>query len=163
MSSSSRNQETIYIFWERCDLMGVFPFTSFQAEAVREKPLPLFTEMAYDFENNCLLKRAGKYYRVYRDEAIKIWIWKAIKTERYAWQAYTHAYGDEIGNLIGKTTNRSVFESEAKRYITECLMVNPYIQELNNFQFAHGDRTVIAFDVTTVYGRFTYESEVYNE
>ena len=42
-------------------------------------------------------------------------------------------------------------------------MVNLYIQELNNFQFAHGDRTVIAFDVTTVYGRFTYESEVYNE
>lgn len=144
-------------------MMGVFPFTSFQAEVFKEEPLPLFTEMAYDFTNNCLQKRAGKYDTVYRDEAIKIWIWKALKTKRYAWQAYTHAYGDEIDKLIGTTTNRSIFESEAKRYITECLMANPYIQELNHFQFTHGDRTTIAFDVTTVYGRFTYESEVYNE
>ena len=143
--------------------MNLFPDLTVGIAFDLSENLPIYREWAYDFENNCLLKRAGKYYRVYRDEAIKIWIWKAIKTERYAWHAYTHAYGDEIGNLIGKTTNRSVFESEAKRYITECLMVNPYIQELNNFQFAHGDRTVIAFDVTTVYGRFTYESEVYNE
>ena len=42
-------------------------------------------------------------------------------------------------------------------------MVNPYIQELNNFQFIYNEKTVIMFDVTTVYGRFTYESEVYNE
>lgn len=119
--------------------------------------------MAYDFENNCLLKKAGKYYMVYKDEAIKIWIWKALKTQRYIWQAYTHTYGNDIAKIIGKISNRGIYESEIKRYITECLMVNPYIQELGNFQYTYSESIVVTFDVTTVYGRFTYESEVYNE
>lgn len=143
--------------------MSVFPFTSFRVNPSSNTQLKLFAEMAYDFENNCLLKRAGKHYMVYKDEALKIWIWKALKTQRYAWQAYTHAYGCEIDSIIGKTTSRDMFESEAKRYITECLMVNPYIQELENFRYAYDDSITITFDVTTVYGRFTYESEVYNE
>ena len=42
-------------------------------------------------------------------------------------------------------------------------MVNPYIQELGNFQYTYSESIVVTFDVTTVYGRFTYESEVYNE
>lgn len=143
--------------------MGVFPFTSFKAENTGVKELKLFSEMAYDFENNCLLKKAGRPYMVYKDEAIRIWIWKALKVRRYVWQAYTHAYGNELEELIGRTTGRNIFESEAKRYITECLMGNPYIQELNNFAFVYGDGITVIFEVTTVYGRFTYESEVYNE
>lgn len=143
--------------------MSVFPFTTFQMASRAEKELKLFAEMAYDFEKNCLLLKAGRPYMVYKDDAIKIWIYKALKTKRYIWQTYTHAYGNELEETVGKTVRRSVFESEAKRYITECLMVNPYIQELGNFEFKHGDTTTVTFEVTTVYGRFTYESEVYNE
>ena len=95
--------------------MGVFPFTSFHAER-SERPFLLFSEMAYDFKNNCLLKRAGKYYKVYQDEAIKIWIWKALKTQRYTWQAYTHAYGGEMEKLPGRTTNKDIFESKTLYY-----------------------------------------------
>ena len=62
--------------------------------------------MAYDFENNCLLRRAGKTYKVYKDEAIKIWVYKALKTKRFVYTAYTHAYGNEIDNIIGKLTDR---------------------------------------------------------
>lgn len=144
--------------------MGVFPFTSFQAEAPGSAQLELFAEMAYDFENNCLLKRAGKHYMVYRDEALRIWIWKALRTRRYAWRAYTHAYGNELDCILGRTSDRGITESEIKRYVTECLMVNPYIQELGNFRYIYGDSDItVTFDVTTVYGRFTYESEAYNE
>lgn len=141
--------------------MSVFPFTSQGTENVKE--LALYSEMAYDFENNCLLRRAGKTYKVYKDEAIKIWVYKALKTKRFVYTAYTHAYGNEIDNIIGKITDRGIFESETKRYITECLIVNPYIQEVSNFKFEHGKKTTVTFDVTTIYGRFTWESEVYNE
>lgn len=141
--------------------MSVFPFTSQGTETAKE--LALYSEMAYDFENNCLLRRAGKTYKVYKDEAIKIWVYKALKTKRFVYTAYTHAYGNEIDNIIGKLTDRGIFESEAKRYITECLIVNPYIQEVSNFKFEHGEKTTVTFDVTTIYGRFTWESEVYNE
>ena len=85
--------------------MSIFPFTSFQSKSSITTKLKLFAEMAYDFENNCLLKKAGKYYMVYKDEAIKIWIWKALKTQRYIWQAYTHTYGNDIAKIIGKISN----------------------------------------------------------
>ena len=144
-------------------IVGVFPFTAYTVSEETDATLPLCKEMAYDFQNNCLLKKAGKMYQVYKDEAIKVWIYKALKVKRYVHPAYTHAYGNEIENIIGKTTDRGIFESESKRYITECLMTNPYIQEVSNFSFDYGDRITITFDVTTIYGRFTYESEVYNE
>lgn len=143
--------------------MGIFPFTTFSVSSDTSNELPLFSEMAYDFTNNCLLKKAGKTYKVYKDEAIKIWIYKALKVKRYAHVAYTRAYGNEIDNIIGKTIDKSIFEMESQRYITECLMVNPYIQEVNNFYFTYDEHIEIKFDVTTIYGRFTYESEVYNE
>ena len=60
--------------------------------------------------------------------------------------------------------NPEIIDSEIKRYIIETLMVNPYIQELSDFSFGH-ESSMVAVDyiVTTIYGRFTHESEVYNE
>ena len=59
---------------------------------------------------------------------------------------------------------KKILESEIQRYITEAVMVNPYIQELNGFEFEHeGAKVVVKFEVTTIYGRFTHNSEVYNE
>lgn len=142
--------------------MGVFPFTSYASSGTADE-LPLFMEMAYDYENNCLLKKSGKTYKVYKDEAIKIWIYKALKVKRFVYPSYTHAYGNEIENIIGNTSDKGIFESEVKRYITECLMVNPYIQEVNNFSFEYDEKIIITFDVTTIYGRFTYEKEIFNE
>lgn len=142
--------------------MGVFPFTSYASSGTADE-LPLFMEMAYDYENNCLFKKSGKTYKVYKDEAIKIWIYKALKVKRFVYPSYTHAYGNEIENIIGNTSDKGIFESEVKRYITECLMVNPYIQEVNNFSFEYDEKIIITFDVTTIYGRFTYEKEIFNE
>lgn len=152
----------VFIYWEGRDSM-VFPFTTYEAYETAVDELPLYKEVAYDIETNSLQRKAGRIYFVYKDDAIKIWIYKALKVKRYAYTAYTHNYGNEIENVVGKTTDKGIFESEMERYITECLIVNPYIQELNNFVFTHGEYTRVRFDVTTIYGRFTYESEVYNE
>ena len=48
--------------------MSIFPFTSDAAEPQAEQ-LPVFRELAYDYENNCLKRRGGKTYLVERDEA----------------------------------------------------------------------------------------------
>ncbi len=145
--------------------MSVFPFTIDVPELEnREEELPVFKEMAYDYGRNCLLRRGGRPYLVEKDEALKIWIYKALKTKRFVWPAYTHTYGSEIENVIGLSNDPDIIDSEIKRYITETLMVNPYLQELSEFSFLH-ERDVVAvgFVVTTIYGRFTHESEVYNE
>ena len=60
--------------------------------------------------------------------------------------------------------NPEIIDSEIKRYVIETLMVNPYIQELSEFSFEHTASVVaVDFTVTTIYGRFIHESEVYNE
>lgn len=147
-------------------MSSIFPFTVQDPvqEAAAGDNLPVFKELAYDYENNCLLRRGGKPYLIEKDEALKVWIYKALKAKRFAWQAYSHTYGTEVENVIGLSNSPEIIDSEAKRYITETLMVNPYIQELSDFSFAHESSVVTAiYTVTTVYGRFTHESEVYNE
>lgn len=145
--------------------MSVFPFTADVPELEeRAEELPVFRELAYDFENNRLYRSGGRPYLVEKDEALQIWIYKALKTKRFVWQAYTHTYGSEVENVIGISNDPDIIDSEIKRYITETLMVNPYLQELSDFQFEHErDIVTVKFLVTTVYGRFTHESEVYNE
>lgn len=146
--------------------MSIFPFTQDvpELEERAAQELPVFRELAYDYENNCLKRKGGKTYLVEKDEAVRVWIYKALLTRRFVWPAYTHAYGSELEAAIGYSNNRDILDSEVKRYITETLMVNPYIQELSGFRFEHrGSEMTVAFDVTTVYGRFTHETEVYNE
>lgn len=82
--------------------MGNFPFMAL-AENKVQTDLPVFVEVAYDYEDNCLLYRGGKTYLLYKDDAIKVWIYKALRTARYHYAAYTHNYGNELeGHLDGR-------------------------------------------------------------
>ncbi len=143
--------------------MGLFPFIAAQAGAAESEELPEYKELAYDYDNNCLKKKAGKYYLVRQNEALKIWIYKALRTKRFIYQAYSHKYGTEVDNVIGVSGDKGIIESEIRRYITETVMVNPYIQELSGFSYEWKTKAfcVATFDVTTVYDRFTWSSEVY--
>ena len=146
--------------------MSLFPFTVDipELESSGDTELPVFKELAYNYEKNCLLRKGGRSYLVEKDEALQIWIYKALKTKRFVWPAYTHTYGNEVENVIGISNDPDIVDSEIKRYITETLMVNPYLQELSDFTFHHEkDVVIVSFLVTTIYGRFTHESEVYNE
>ena len=145
--------------------MSVFPFTVDVPELEdKEEELPVFRELAYDYGKNCLLRKGGRPYLVEKDEALQIWIYKALKAKRFVWPAYTHDYGTEIEDVTGISNDPDIIDSEIRRHITETLMVNPYLQELSDFSFVHeNDAVTVEFVVTTVYGRFTHESEVYNE
>lgn len=145
-------------------MSNLFPFTAVSGDKPEDSGLPLLKELAYDFLHNRLLRNGGKTYFVEKDEALKVWIYKALNTKRFVWPAYTHAYGTELGQVVGENNHPMVIDSEIKRYITETLMVNPYIQELSDFTYEHsGSRVHVSFIVTSIYGRINYESEVYNE
>lgn len=145
---------------------SIFPFTveNDGQHLASEEQLPVFRELAYDYDNNRLLRKGGKPYLIEKDEALKVWIYKALKARRFVWPAYTHGYGNEVEKVVGLSNDPDVIDSEIRRYITEALMVNPYIQELSDFTFRHeGSVVEVEYVVTTIYGRFNYESEVYNE
>ena len=134
--------------------MSVFPFIDpdvLQQEESTE--LPLFREYAYDFENNRLLLKNGQTYLVEGNEALRIWIYKALATERFRYAAYDSDFGSEIDTLIGSPLHGDIAKSELKRFIVEALMVNPYIEELGNFQISQtGSGLTAEFDCTTIYG-----------
>lgn len=108
--------------------MSIFPFidsTSTSAETSDE--LPMLKEYAYDFEKNeLLLDEEGRTYLVNGNEALRIWIFKALITERFHYTAYSFAFGSEIQDqIIGHSMNVEIVKLEIERFIIETLMVNP--------------------------------------
>ena len=124
--------------------------------------LPVFKELAFDFDAKQLKTRGGQYYYVEKNEALKIWIWKALFTSRYAYLAYSTNYGNEIYTLIGRYLERKLLLSELKRMIEEALLCNPYITSLSDFDITQeGSKVICNYSVNTIYGNvaqaYTYE------
>jgi len=124
--------------------------------------LPVFKELAFDFETGQLKTRGGQYYYVEKNEAIKVWIYKALFSSRYTYLAYSTNYGNEIHTLIGRYLERQLLYSELKRMIEEALLCNPYITSLSDFDISQeGSKVICNFAVNTVYGNvaqaYTYE------
>ena len=90
-------------------------------------------EYAWDYDNNNFLLKDGKFQRVEGKEAIKVWIWKALNTEKGIYKAYSSGYGNEFENLIESGYSKSLLQSEAKRLVWECVSVNSHITSMENF------------------------------
>lgn len=130
-----------------------FPFTG-AAIADASTELPMFREYAWDFATNTFKRdEAGKRIIVEGDEALKVWVFKALQTERYQYLAYSWRYGIELKPFIGLVMTVQERESELKRVIVECLMVNPYIRSIDNVTFENdGDTLHTHIELTTIYG-----------
>jgi hypothetical protein len=115
--------------------------------------LPVFRELAFDFETGQLKTKGGKYYYVEKNEAIKIWCWKTLFTPRYVHLAYSVNYGNEIYTLIGRYLEKKLLLSELRRMIEEALLCNPYITSLTDFNITQeGSKVTCTYSVNTLYG-----------
>lgn len=133
------------------------PFVSGTTDSItNDTGLDTFTEYAWDFENDCFIFENGAYKIVTENEALKVWIYKALKTERWRYIAYDTAYGMELEQFIGKSTNNANSALEVQRYISEALLINPYIQSIDSITFTD-DSDILDFtiELTTVYGSLT--------
>lgn len=137
--------------------MSLFPFISNADEIKVDNTFPLYREIAWDFKRNIPILENGDFKIVEGNNAIKVWVYKAILTPRYNYSIYTWDYGSELLDLIGKAYTPSLTKSEAKRYIEEALLINPYISEVNVLDTDFKDGILSAnVKITTIYG----ESEV---
>ena len=132
-----------------------FPFIGAEVTAAEEE-LPLFTQPAWNFEvDRFIFDDNGKHVIVTGKDALEVWIYKAMKTERFSYLAYSWQYGIELYPFIGKVMSVQERYSELKRVITECLMVNPYILSVDSIEFKpenHENLVDTAITLTTVYG-----------
>ena len=60
---------------------------------------------------------------------------------------------DNVEELIGQPYTEDLKRAEAKRYIEDCLLINPYIKSINNMELAFkNDKLTISFTAETIYG-----------
>lgn len=66
---------------------------------------------------------------------------------------HTWDYGSEFESLLGQAYTDSVKTAEAPRYLRECLLVNPYIQEVKDIDVSfESARLDVRGTAVTIYG-----------
>ena len=92
-------------------------------------------------------------------EAMKQAIYKIIRTERYRYIIYDWNYGIELEDLFGMPVSFCVPEIE--RRITEALLQDIRINEVNNFEFDTSKKGVVLvkFTAYTEFGEINITDE----
>lgn len=139
------------------------PFIAMQQtdSSTSESSLPRLREFAWDFENDRFLFDAqGNFREVEENEALKVWIYKALKTQRYRYESYRHGiidadsdYGVDLEKYIGDTNN-AVNAGYISEEVRSCLAVNPYIKSIDSIEVSERKKDKLAIDVvlTSIYG-----------
>lgn len=143
--------------------MDIFPFIEATEEETSEAEveLPLAKEYAWDFDKQDFRYKNGKMFFVEGNEAIKVWLWKLFKTERFKEIIFSWEYGSEAHELIGQGYSRALTSSEAERYVREAIEYNlsNYVTDIRDFraEFNNSERQLtIAFVAETPYGEVEY-------
>lgn len=91
--------------------------------------------------------------KVYGIEAIKVWIWNTLMTDRYRYEHHSWNYGHELENLIGTCNDEDYIRTTAKEMIEECLTINEHITGIDEFDIkTDGDSLSCTFTVMTDFG-----------
>lgn len=130
-----------------------------QNEKKEKKELPPFKEYAINFDTLEPLKNEDRLVELNGNEALKVWIFKALKTKRNFYGIHSDSYGNNLDEHIGTIYQESVKNALIISEIKDCLLVNPYILDCYNFDLNYNsddNHLEVSFNISTVYG----ESEV---
>lgn len=116
--------------------------------------LPLFKEFAIDFDNgNFIYDQWGKNIIWEGNQALKVWVWLALQTDRDLYKIYSTNYGHEFESIIGQGYNQGLIMSEMDRLIRECVLTNPYIIDVRNVEVDFKtSKLIINVSLLTIYG-----------
>ena len=118
-------------------------------DKLKKEILPIPHEYGVNFKTGQL---TGKI--VEGIEAIKVWIWFCLHTERFRHAIYSWDYGTSIEQYIGEILTEEYLSADCRNEITEALLVNPYIESIDNFSVKkRDDSLLIKFKVITRIGK----------
>ena len=133
--------------------MSIFPFISPPPNLEESNNFPLYREIAWDFKKNEPIIENGEFKIVEGNEAIKTWVYLALLTPNKQYPIYSWDYGTEVKELIGKNYTKALTKAEAQRLIEECLIINPYIVEVQVVDTDFKEATLTCdIKITTIYG-----------
>lgn len=138
-------------------MLPVITELEFDTELLTEDLPPIGKSFLYDFDLGDFVMLDGKLIEVYGIDSLKMWIMKVLKTEQDRFKIYEDtAYGTGIESLIGSNLPRMFIESEVEREVTETLLINPYIQTIDGWEFVRdGKHMRVKFNVNTTEGTFS--------
>ena len=113
----------------------------------------LYREVEWDLSKNRPVWVRGRPKWVTGARAVASWIANVLYTERYSRDIFSSDYGLELRALAGKPFTAAVKQSEALRYVRECLEINPYITDVRQINVELTDSMLsIECAVSTIYG-----------
>lgn len=127
-------------------------------ESTKKPKVPL-TKMGksflFDFDTGEFIVVDGKVSKCVGIDAVKVWIKKALNTEKFKFKIYeTCEYGVCLKDFINGDYPLAFVQIEVEREVKETLIKNVDITSINNFQFSQNGRNLIcSFTVETIYGK----------
>ncbi|MEK5070790.1 DUF2634 domain-containing protein [Sporosarcina sp. FSL K6-1508] len=124
---------------------------------------PIGKTFLYDFDKGDFVMRGGKLVELFELDSLKMWILKIMKTESFRFRIYEETvYGTSIESLIGSSLPRAYIEAEIAREVTESLLLSPYINRLEGWQFERDGKWMrINFKVISpMYNTFDMEVSI---
>ena len=132
--------------------------------------LPQLKEFAWDFQNDRFRYDArGCHVIVTENEALKVWVYKALKTRRYRYECYRHgelnidsAFGVDLDAYIGKNPNNRATAHKIMAEVRETLELNPYIRRIISIDIVEQkkDRLTISIELESIYGGLQQEVSI---
>ena len=115
--------------------------------------LPFCHDVAWDFALDAPVLEGGEPLMLSGRDAVAVWGYNALLTERSRFEMWTRNYGNDMYNLIGKPFSDELKRAEVTRYLTECLTASPYITDVRNIDAVLiEDELQISCSLVTIYG-----------
>ena len=86
-------------------------------------------------------------------EAIKVWVWLCLHTERFRHAIYSNDYGTSLEQYFSQSLTDEYISTDCENEISEALLINEYIQSIEDFLAEkEGGQLRISFKVITKFG-----------
>lgn len=94
-------------------------------------------------------------------EAIKVWIWLCMHTERFRHAIYSADYGTSLEQYIGHMLSEEYINTDCESEITDAMLINEYIESIEDFEVVrNSDSLNISFRVVTKFGSIEVDENV---
>lgn len=129
----------------------------FENDELLEDEPTIGKSFLFDFKTGDFVMKDGKLVILEGIEALKMWIVKVIRTEKFRFRIYENTgfeddeqYGVMLEDLIGSNFDREFIEAEIEREVTEALLLHEYIISVDEWQFERNSKKMaVSFAVTT--------------
>lgn len=138
--------------------MSFFPYFGVElTDAESTNEYPTLQDIAIDFKTGSPIIENNTFKVVYENEALKVWIYRALKIDRFSHIMYSWDFGNEVMTLVNQGYTYQLTRVEVKRFIEEALYVHPYIKDVHIDYIDFSNSALkVNLTITSIYGEVEF-------